>query len=166
MGRSQQYMYMYMYMLPKQCLHWRVSGGFSLRAWLAGLAAPDGLYVPSFLLLFTILGACHLHPSAAEWSLAPLSTVKHNEFGPFCLQDASSRPGQPSLPLAASWVPSWSFWECPGSVWELLGGSLEALGAYWEPLGATLLACWLGWLVGWLAGRLAGLAGRARSAQK
>ena len=99
------FMCMSMYMLPKQCLHWRVSGGFSLRAWLPGLARLGRRYARSFLLLYAILGACHLRTSQLKHSVATLSSIKHICFGSFSLQDDSEPWVPPGCLLVAFWVP-------------------------------------------------------------
>ncbi len=67
---------------------WRVL----FRAWLDGF--PGLRTVPGrlFLLLFTVLGACHVAPVHAKHSVAPLYAVKHNDFLHFLLRDAPEPP--------------------------------------------------------------------------
>ncbi len=46
-------------------------------------------HVRSFLLLYAILGDTHLRHSQLKPLFFPITTVTHNDFGTFSLQDAS-----------------------------------------------------------------------------
>ena len=62
-----------------------------LRCWERGcygsFGDPFAVRVRLFLLLFHILCACDLRHSAAKWSVAPLSTEKHNTKSTFSVSD-------------------------------------------------------------------------------
>ena len=58
---------------------WRVAGGFS-RAPVVAAPGDFPLRTHSFLLLYAVVGACHLRHSRTKWSVAPLSTLNTYEF--------------------------------------------------------------------------------------
>ena len=64
---------------------------------MTAVSAPPGLYVRSLLCAGCGLGEGQVAPVHAKWSVAPLSSIKHDGFGTLLLQDASGA-------LGASWV--------------------------------------------------------------
>ena len=79
----------------------------------------------SFLLLFTVLGACQVAPVYTKRSVAPLYAIKHHDFGTFSFKILSGALGASGWLLDAFWVPL---------------GCL--LGASWVPPGCLLGASW------------------------
>ena len=65
---------------PKQCLHWRGSGGFSY-GWGVPLAGPSSPGVLVFTLIFTVLGASDYQKHIVKRGVASSNAEKHNENG-------------------------------------------------------------------------------------
>ena len=81
-------MYIYIYIYSPNSFCCRGPSGLS-SGWVDSSAGLPGLRVCSFLLLYAVLGACHLHHSQLKWLLFSFTSIKHICFGSFSLKDAS-----------------------------------------------------------------------------
>ena len=65
---------------PKQCLHWRGSGGFSY-GWGLPVSGPSSPGIRVFTLIFIVLGDSDDQKHIVKWSLVCWNTVRINENG-------------------------------------------------------------------------------------